>query len=277
MNDIESAAIIGLGLIGGSLARDLSQRGICVRGYDADRSHLDAAVRDGFVREALDDELTGVRGADLVVIAVPVDAAMHILERIAPFVAQARLVTDVGSTKTGIVALASRLGIGNRFVGSHPMTGDHRSGWGASRSEMFSQARVYVCPTPEATPDTVNLAKEFWSSLGASALPMTAVEHDRKLAWTSHLPHMVSTAVVLALADAGVRHDELGPGGRDVTRLAGGSPDVWTAIARDNAGAIDAALASAEREIALLRGALSRSDIAALRERFASARAWFDV
>jgi prephenate dehydrogenase len=188
----------------------------------------------------------------------------------------AKLITDVGSTKSRIVALAAELGLGARFVGSHPLAGDHRSGWDASRTGLFSNARVYICPPPQAT-DLVELAAGFWRRLGATPTVLSADDHDRQLAWTSHLPHMVSTALALALARTGVERGDLGPGGRDVTRLAGGSPDVWTAIARDNAVALDAALAATEREIAGVRRALSRADATELRERFATARAWFDV
>jgi len=206
-----------------------------------------------------------------------VDAATDVLRRIAPNIANAKLITDVGSTKSRIVALASELGIGARFVGSHPLAGDHRSGWEASRSALFANARVYLCPTSEATPTTVSNAKALWTSLGANPVVTSAARHDEMLAWMSHLPHMVSAALALALADSNVKRDDLGPGGRDVTRLAGGSPDVWTAIALDNAAAIETALASVERQIAELRGALSRSDETALRERLSAARAWFDV
>ena len=105
---------------------------------------------------------------------------------------------------------------------------------------------------------------------------MSAEQHDLKLAWTSHLPHMVSTALALALARAGVDRADLGPGGRDVTRLAGSSPEMWTAIALENAPAIDSALAAAEVEIAAFRRALAQTDAAALHERFSAARIWFD-
>lgn len=275
-DDFKSAAIVGLGLIGGSLARDLAERGVFVRGYDADSHHLDAALRAGFVAEALDATLSGVCDADVVIVAVPVDAATAVLRQIAPFAANAKLITDVGSTKSRIVALADELGLGSRFVGSHPLAGDHRSGWHASRTGLFSNARVYICP-PNGAGALVELAASFWRRLGASPVVLSAVDHDRQLAWTSHLPHMVSTALALALARTGVDRGDLGPGGRDVTRLAGGSPDVWTAIARDNAAALDAALAATEREIAGVRRALSRADATELRERFATARAWFDV
>ncbi len=277
MTELESAAIIGLGLIGGSLARDLAARGVVVRAYDADERHLQAALQSGCVHEALDAGLAGVGDADLIVIAVPVDRATDVLRQIAPHAVRAKLITDVGSTKARIADLAAELGLASQFVGSHPMAGDHRSGWGASRAGLFDGARVYVCPRPETSTCLVELACDFWRGVGAQPVIMSPELHDNKLAWTSHLPHMVSTALALALARADVGRDDLGPGGRDMTRLAGGSLDVWTAIALDNAAAIDAALVSAEREIAAMRHALNRSDLADLRERFAAARAWFDA
>ncbi|MDB4874825.1 MAG: prephenate dehydrogenase [Gemmatimonadetes bacterium] len=260
--------------MGGSLARDLAARGVAVRAYDSDASHLAAALRDGVVTEALDASLAGVRGADAIVVAVPVDAAVEVLHRIAPYAGTARLITDVGSTKTRILEAAHSAGLGARFVGSHPMAGDHRSGWEASRTGLFAGACVYLCPSPETRGD-VDLATTFWTELGARIEVLPADEHDRKLAWSSHLPHMVSVGLALALARTGVERDDLGPGGRDVTRLAGSSPEVWTAIARDNAVEIDAALAAAQTELEEIRDALRRADDDELRARFARARTWF--
>src|SRR5258705_13950838 len=127
------------------------------------------------------------------------------------------------------------------------MTGDHRSGWDASRIGLFRSAPVYLCPTRQSTSDAINTATALWRSLGARPERMSAAQHDSRLAWTSHLPHMVSTALALALAGAGVDRTLLGPGGRDTTRLAGSSPEMWTAIALENASAIAGALQHAER------------------------------
>jgi prephenate dehydrogenase len=193
----------------------------------------------------MDRSLGGVSESDLIVVAVPVDSATEVLRQIAPHVARAKLITDVGSTKMRIVELAAELGLASRFVGSHPMAGDHRSGWAASRTGLVDGARVYLCPPHDAPRCIIDLAAEWWRWLGARPIVMSAELHDQKLAWTSHLPHIVSTALALALASADVERDELGPGGRDMTRLAGSSADVWTAIARDNAAAIDTALVSA--------------------------------
>ena len=271
-----SVAVVGLGLIGGSIAKDLAARGVEVEAYDADVASLEDAVRSGVVSCKLDATLASSR-ADAVVIATPVDAAVDVLRALAKENSRATLILDVGSTKGRIVAEAAALGLSHRFVGSHPMAGDHRSGWPAARPGLFSGARVYLC-APERTPaELVARADAFWRALGAHPMSIDASSHDRTLAWTSHLPHVVSAALALALGRAGVGRDELGPGGRDITRLAGSSPEMWSAIAVENAAAIDAALAAAEQEVASFRRLLSRADAGELHSKFAAARAWFDA
>lgn len=272
---LNSVAVVGLGLIGGSIAKDLAARGVEVEAYDPDAASLDDAVRSGVVSRTLDAALTSSR-ADAVVIATPVDAAIDVLRILARANDRAALITDVGSTKGRIVAEAAALGLSDRFVGSHPMAGDHRSGWPAARPGLFSGARVYLC-TPDRTPaELVARADAFWRALGAHPMTIDASAHDRTLAWTSHLPHVVSAALALALGGVGVGRDELGPGGRDITRLAGSSPEMWSAIVVENAAAIDAALAAAEQEVASFRRLLSRADAGELHSKFAAARAWFD-
>ena len=275
-SDFRTASIIGLGLIGGSLARDLAARGVRVRAYDADERQLEDAVRAGIVSGRIDPGFEDI-GADLLVIAVPVDAAADVLRRAAPFARSAKLITDVGSTKTGIVEAARALGLGEQFVGSHPMAGDHRSGWDASRTGLFSEARVYLCPALAAPTEALDVACRLWTELGARPERIDAREHDRRLAWSSHLPHVAAASLAIAMANAGIAPADLGPGGRDVTRLAGSSPELWTAIALENAAAIDTALAGAEREIASFRQALTHGDAGELRRRFVAARNWFEV
>jgi prephenate dehydrogenase len=276
MTSVETVAVVGLGLVGGSVARDLAARGVSVSAYDSDATHLAAAIRANVVRSALDESLSGVRDADIVIIATPVDAALTILQQIVPLATRARLIMDVGSTKSKIVESAQALGIGDRFIGAHPMAGDHRSGWNASRAGLFVDAPVYLCPPHDATADSVKLARIFWIELGGKPERMPAEQHDLKLAWTSHLPHMVSMALALALNRAGMERADLGPGGRDVTRLAGSSPEMWTAIALENATALEQALRQTEREIATLRASIERTDQSDLRGWFEAARAWYE-
>jgi len=272
----ERAAVIGLGLIGGSVARDLASRGTRVAAYDRDAQQLDQAVRDGVVTDVLDESLSAVASIDPQAIALPVDAAIEMLRRVSSLLSGARLITDVGSTKASLQREVEALRLTANFVGSHPMAGDHRSGWSASRGGLFEGAPVYLCRASGTTDDAMRLAEALWSDLGARTIAMDAREHDAQLAWTSHLPHMIATAIANALARQSLWRDDLGRGGKEMTRIAGSSPEMWTAIAVDNAQAIDGALAAFEEEVGRMRAALARSDAEDLRGRFSAARAWFE-
>jgi prephenate dehydrogenase len=269
-------AIIGLGLMGGSLARALAVRGARVLGHDHNWEHLDAAMREGAVHEALESDLVDLASAEVVLLALPVNASIAMLPRVAARLRDARLVMDVGSTKQSIVATAERVGIGARFVGAHPLTGSHRSGWGASRASLFEDARVFLCATPSTTAPTLALAESFWRELRAGVELLGAAEHDTQMAWRSHLPHLLSTALAVTLRDAGVRRSALGPGGRDMTRLAGGSPAMWTAILEDNAAPILDAIAACEESLRLVRDGLAAGDLEAIRRFLVAGNTWFD-
>lgn len=269
-------AVIGLGLMGGSIARALHARGVRVLGYDRDDFQLDAAMREGVVHEPLDADLAGLASAEVVVLALPVDATITLLPRVAPRLGDARLVMDLASTKRSIVAAAEAAGLGARYVGAHPLTGSHRSGWGASRASLFEDARIFLCPTATTTPGTLELAGSLWRELRAGVEVLDAAEHDEQMAWRSHLPHLVSSALALTLRDVGVRRSALGPGGRDMTRLAGGSPTMWHPIVSDNAAAIAGALAAYEERLHAFRMALVNGDATAARRFIESAATWFD-
>jgi len=270
-----SAGVIGLGLIGGSVARDLAALGVRVLAYDRDPATIDVACAEGVVAERLDASLVGLHDAEVVIVAVPVSSLRDVLTA-APRLTRARLITDVGSTKRSATVTAEALGegISERFVGSHPMAGDHRSGWTSSRRGLFADAKVYLCPAQRSCEDALTLAHELWRALGACPEVIAADVHDRLLAYASHLPHAVSTVLALALADAGVSRAKLGQGGRDTTRLAGGSVEMWTAIARDNADALLPAIAALEAQLQGLRAALARGDEVAIRAIFDAAHTW---
>lgn len=276
IDGIESAAVVGLGLIGGSIARDLLDRGVRVLAHDSRGDRLRAAAEPPLDRIQLVDTLAGVEGAELVVLAVPVTAAPAVLARLLPHLARARLVVDVGSAKRTIVAAAEVLGVGERFVGCHPLAGDHRSGWEASRAGLFTRAPVYLCPSPSTGAEALARARALWTALGARPELIDAAEHDRLLAWTSHLPQSVATALACALDAAGVARASLGPGGRDATRLAGSSPEMWAAVAADNAEALAVALAGMEAQLAALRAAVEAGDAGGLRSFFAAGREWYE-
>ncbi len=272
---IRRVGVVGLGLMGGSLARALAARGVRVLGFDRDRNSLDAAVAEGMVHEPLDDSLAGVERADVVVLATPVAATARLLTRLGDRLAGPALIMDVASTKRSIVAAAEAAGLGPRYVGAHPLTGSHRSGWGASRASLFEEARVFLCPSSSTTPDALRLAESFWRSLRAGVEVLDADTHDEQMAWRSHLPQAVSTALALTLRQANVARSALGPGGRDMTRLAGGDPDLWTGIVGDNAPAILQALDAMEQQLRYFRERLAAGEDG-VRECFSDGRDWFD-
>ncbi|MEP6621474.1 MAG: prephenate dehydrogenase [bacterium] len=276
MSRIETVAVVGLGLMGGSLARALAARDVVVFGYDSVPDSLDAAEGEGIVHERLSGNLEGIEKADVVVFALPVDATITALTRAAPRLANTRLIMDVASTKRTIVATAETAGLGARYVGAHPLTGSHRSGWRASRATLFDDARVFLCPTPSTTVESLVLAESFWRSLRTGVEVLDAATHDEQMAWRSHLPQAMATALALVLHNAGIQRSALGPGGRDMTRLAGGSPDLWTSIAEDNTAALMTSIDALEEELRRFRSALLTADQAGIREYFTAGRDWFD-
>lgn len=269
-------AIVGLGLMGGSLARALHARGARILGYDRNHEHLDHALNEGVVHEALGRDLSGMETAEVVVLALPVDATRQTLPALRGRIAGARLVMDLASTKRSVVECAQSAGIGERFVGAHPLTGSHRSGWGAARASLFEGARVFLCPTPSTSPEALRLAESFWRELRAGTEALDAAVHDDEMAWRSHLPHLVSSALAVTLRETGVRRSSLGPGGRDMTRLAGSSTAMWSSIAADNAEAIVEALSAYEERLRAFRESIARGDSAATRALLDAGRDWFD-
>lgn len=270
-------AVVGLGLMGGSLAQAVATRGARVLGYDRNADYLDQAMREGAVHVALGRDLGGLEDADVVVLALPVDATCLAMPMLARRATKARLLMDLASTKRSVVACAESAGVGERFVGAHPLAGSHRSGFGAARGSLFERARVFLCPTSSTSTAALRLAEQLWRSLDARTEALDARDHDDEMAWTSHLPHVVASALAGALGEAGIARSALGPGGRDMTRLAGSSTDVWGAIVADNASAIVPALEAFEARLRALRAAIATRDDSATRELLDAGRRWFEA
>lgn len=265
-------AVFGLGLIGGSLARDLAEAGVDVAGYDRDPAVSAAALEAGVLSRSLAGP-ADIGDSDVVVLAVPVRAALELLRVVGPAAHAAELITDVGSTKRSIVARSAELGLADRFVGGHPMAGHQDAGWNASRRGLFRGARIYLTPTDATAPAALDGAETLWRRVGAFPEHIDATIHDSRVARTSHLPQVLSTLLARLLAADAVPTD-LAPGGRDMTRLAASDPDLWTDIALDNADELLNAMAALGAELAALRGAIARGDAAATRRIFVEARDW---
>ncbi len=263
----QSLAVIGLGAIGGSLAWQSRRAGIpSVIGYSPDRGDSVQALRAGAVHDIADSPARAVRGAELVVLAAPPQAILDLLAVIAPHLAPGALVTDVASIKYPMVSRANELGLGARFAGSHPFTGTHVAGWAGATQDRFTGAIVYVSSTGKSGDAAAREVMNFWEEvLGSHPVLIDALAHDTQLAWTSHLPQAVASALGHALArEPSLRGASWGTGARDTTRLAASPAEMWVDIFLMNREPVCRALERTGRELAELRALIEAGDRAAL-------------
>jgi prephenate dehydrogenase len=267
-------AIIGLGLIGGSIARELAALGVRVLVHDRDSRALREAKRAGVIVGTIDASFSGLDVCDTVIFATPVDVTIDLLVQAAPHLRRARLITDAGSTKSALIAAAQKLRLGKTTVGSHPLTGDHRKGFAFSRTGLFVDARVILTPTKTTESATLRRARALWKAFGARTDVMSAGDHDREMAVTSHVHHFVAAALAASMDASGVHRSQLGPGGRDTTRLAGSSPAMWGGIVSQNGPRITAALSAFDRELQRVRRAVRKGDRGAIERLFEQTGTW---
>jgi len=260
-------AVLGLGAIGGSLAWQARLAGIPrVIGYAPERGDAVRALKAAAVDDIAASPERAVAGADLVVLAAPPEAILELLGRLGPSLAPGALVTDVASIKLPVLARAGRAGLGARFAGSHPFAGTHASGWDGAAPDRFTGAIVYVCPISPEGDWAAREIMHFWAEvLGAHPVLVSAEVHDRQLAWTSHLPQAVASALAHALAgQPGLQGASYGTGARDTTRLAASPPGLWVDVFLQNREPILQALAAAETDLAALRRLIAAGDRAGL-------------
>jgi prephenate dehydrogenase len=272
-----SLTVIGLGAIGGSLAWQARRAGIPrVVGCSASRAEGVLALRADAITELADSAAKAVRGAELVVLAVPVKATLELIGRLRPSLEPRALLTDVCSVKVPVLARASAEGLGERFAGGHPLAGTHASGFAAARPDRLRGCVVYVCDTGAPGGDqAARQVMSFWDQvLEAQPVLIDAAAHDRQLAWTSHLPQVVASALAKTLADRGLAGLSFGSGARDTTRLAASSPEMWLDILLYNRTAVTEALDATEASLAELRRLLAAGDADGLRAYLAAAQ-WF--
>jgi len=266
---IRRLAIVGVGLLGGSVARAARARAVAgeIVGIGRDRARLAAALGDGALDHATTDLSQGVADADLVVLGATVAANEALLARVWSAAAEGAVVTDVGSTKRSIVRASERLGATRplAFVGSHPMAGSERSGYAASRADLFDGALVIVTPTDATDPRAVKGVTAFWEALGARVTALDPVTHDRGVAAISHLPNLVAHALMAAVARDGAEALPLAARGfRDTTRIAASDPAMWTDIFLDNRDALLPRVAEFRRALEALETLIRAGDKAAL-------------
>ena len=269
--------ILGLGAIGGSLARQAKLAGVVtVVGWSPEPLERVAAVQQGALDDAPAHAAVVARVADLLVLAGPPAANLTQLETLAPRLRAEALVTDVGSVKRAIVALAERLGFAARFAGSHPLAGTHRKGFEASRADLFRGAVVYVTPCAGLGGDrAAREVAHFWETvLGANPVTLDAARHDAQLAATSHVPQVVASLLAHFLARQTPTGASLGPGALDTTRLAASDPCLWTEILLMNRDQVLPALRALEEPLGAVERALEAGDGPALTAWLTQAADW---
>ncbi|MCX2981169.1 prephenate dehydrogenase/arogenate dehydrogenase family protein [Halieaceae bacterium IMCC14734] len=277
--------IMGLGLMGGSLARSLKQTGFC--DHITGHGHRDVSLKKGVSLGIIDsyslDIDEALAGADMVVIATPVLRAIEAVAEVLPKVSRSTIVTDVASVKgsllqAGIAACAGQ--VPPNLVLGHPIAGSHNSGVDASDADLYRNHRVILTPLPETDTEALAVVRQMWLSTGANVAEMNVAEHDAVLAATSHLPHMLAYALVDALASSAITDDifAFAAGGfRDFSRIASSDPTMWRDIALSNRDSLLEAIDMYTANLAQLRESIASADSDALHDTFSRSKAVRDA
>ena len=260
---MKKIAILGPGLLGGSIALALRERGGTHVAMWARRPEAVAEVRAAGCAETVSTEIGEiVKDADIIVFATPIEAMPTLAREIAGHVAPEALITDVGSVKASVVAELGGIFQGRaRFIGSHPMAGSEQTGLSAARADLFSGRVCIVTPTAETDASSVRDSAAFWESLGSIVHVLAPDAHDEAVAWISHLPHLLAPALVSVVATHAP--DALafcGPGFHSSARLAGSPPSMWTGIFAQNHAAVRKSLDALIEKLRELSTILSRAD-----------------
>jgi prephenate dehydrogenase len=283
--------VCGVGLIGGSFALAIKsalagRRQVEVVGMGRTRAPLEQALALGVVDAVATDWASALKGADLVLLGMPVGQMASVMQAMLPHLEAQTLVTDGGSTKCDVVA-AARAAFGDRigqFIPGHPIAGAEKSGVSAARADLYHGKRVVLTPLAENSPEAVRAVRTVWEICGARVSELSAPDHDRVFAAVSHLPHLLAFALVHDLARRPNSDQLLGfaaGGFRDFTRIASSHPEMWRDICVANRAALitelDAYLAELMRTRVLLAGA----DAQGLEKTFSTARerrdAWLET
>jgi prephenate dehydrogenase len=262
-------SIVGLGLLGGSVAKAARAASLAqeIVGVGRNPKSLEPALRARAVDRITTDLSEGVSGADMIVLATPVATLEGQLPAVWQAASSHALLTDVGSTKAGIVKVAEALGDSRplSFVGSHPMAGSNLSGFSVARGDLFTGATIILTPTDRTPAEPVKRVTEFWEAMGGRVTVMDPATHDRAVAAISHLPHLVVDALVAAVVDMDPRFLEVAARGfKDTTRIAASDPAVWREIFQQNREALGEALAAFRGALGRLEGILAAGDDAAI-------------
>ena len=279
MRRFKRVAVVGVGLIGGSFAGALRRSGAAssITGFDRDGAALERAISLGVIDAAAGSVREAVRGAELIIVALPVRAIGPVLRDVALGMDPAAVVTDVGSTK-GDVLHTARQELRERFprfVPGHPIAGRETSGVESASADLFKGARVVLTPVADTAPDAVDAVRGAWESAGAKVAQLGAEDHDRIFAAVSHLPHLLSFALVSELTERPNAADLFGfaaGGFRDFTRIAASSPEMWRDVLLQNREAVLAELDRYQARLAVFRELIERGEGPGLQRLMSEAR-----
>lgn len=276
---IETLVVIGVGLIGGSFALALRRAGAVRRvvGVGRSRANLEQALAAGVIDEIGASAAEAVTSADLVLLAVPVGQTGRVMAQIEPCLGPGTVLTDAGSTKQDVVALARAYLPRHlpRFVPAHPIAGLEKSGVTAAVADLYRERTVVVTPLAETDAAATAKVKALWQACGARVVIMAPELHDEMLALVSHLPHLLAFALmdrVAAHPRAQALLDLAGTGFRDVTRIAASSPEMWRDICMANRESLLKQIDGYQAQLGAIRDLLANGDAAALEKIFSRAR-----
>ncbi|WP_246112665.1 prephenate dehydrogenase [Allorhodopirellula solitaria] len=271
---IRTVAVIGLGLLGGSVAKSLrrsvGEASPRVIGWGRRPETREFAINHDLVDAVSDDFVEASRLADLVVIATPVDRIAQYAIEVAKECPNV-LITDVGSTKRGIVdAVAAAPRAATRFVAAHPIAGSEKTGIEFARDDLFDQKSIVITPSGHEVAGAVDAVDQFWRSTGGRTRRLSPQQHDEMMAVTSHAPHLISAMVARQVPDEAIAL--VGRGWLDTTRIAAGDEGLWTSIVTENRAAILAAMQAAAQDLSRLVEIIETADDEALTEYLRAAR-----
>jgi prephenate dehydrogenase len=265
--------IIGVGLMGGSLGKAIKKHNLAreVIGVSNQQEVLDKAREAGAIDTGLTDAQKAVLGADLIVLAVPVQGIIKILAALGPSIRRGCIVTDIGSAKAEIVEKAeASLSLPGFFVGSHPLTGSEKSGIEHASAELFENALCLMTPTDKTNQVAKEKIKHLWTKIGARVEFVSVAEHDKALAYVSHLPHVLAYGLMRTVPQEALKYASQGL--KDATRLAASSPQMWNDICMANSKNILNALDEMVKYLAVFRKAIINNDSKELIQHFSKAK-----
>lgn len=274
---INKITIIGVGLIGGSLAKALKEKNLAktVFGYGRDRSRLEEAKKHNIIDDYSTQIEEAVNHADIIVIATPVGTFRNIFSEVKPLIANDVIISDVGSTKTNIVDIAKEI-LGDKsqcFVPAHPIAGKEKSGFEASDGNLYIGKKVIITPIEDNSSESIQVIESMWKNVGAEVDFMSPQSHDDLLGMTSHLPHMLAFSLVNYLVDQNPSASIYAGGGfKDFSRIASGDAVMWRDICLQNKDKIITHLRGYQSTVEELIDAIDQEESDKLELLFATAK-----